>query len=142
MIQPKELAEDIAVCAFVPPEKLAELAPKFRTIVNNRPDFEEPGQPSSAEIEAEARRLGLDYVHIPVVPGAVQDDQVATFGKVASTRKGPILAFCKTGRRAVILWALWQAGRRSADDILEAAATAGHDLSSLRQRLEEKAAQG
>ena len=140
MTDPKKLADNIAVCAFVPPEKLAELATKFRTIVNNRPDLEEPGQPSSAELEAEARRLGLDYVHIPVVPGQVNDELVAAFGEAVSNRKGPVLAFCKSGRRAATLWALSQAGRRSTDDILNAAAAAGYDLTALRPRLEEKAA--
>lgn len=140
MTNPKTLTDEIAVCAFVPPEKLAELAPRFRTIVNNRPDREEPGQPSSAELEAEARRLGLDYVHIPVVPGQVNDEQVAAFGEAVSQRKGPVLAFCKSGRRAATLWALSQAGRRSADEILTAVAAAGYDLRGLRPKLEEKAA--
>ena len=140
MTNPKTLSDDIAVCAFVPPEKLAELAPRFRTIVNNRPDFEEPGQPSSAELEAEARRLGLDYVHIPVIPGQVTDEQVAAFGEAVTNRKGPLLAFCKSGKRAATLWALSEAGRRSADEILRAAAAAGYDLGALRQILEARAA--
>ena len=140
MTEPKTLTDEIAVCAFVPPEKLAELAPRFRTIVNNRPDSEEPGQPSSAELEAEARRLGLDYVHIPVIPGNISDEQVAAFGDALANRKGPVLAFCKSGRRAATLWALSQARRRSADEILNAAAAAGFDLSALKPKLEEKAA--
>lgn len=140
MTNPKQLTDEIAVSAFVPPEKLADLAPRFRTIVNNRPDLEEPGQPSSAQLEAEARRLGLDYVHIPVVPGQIHDEQVTAFGEALTNRKGPVLAFCKTGRRAVTLWALSQAGRRSADEILRAAEAAGYDLSALRPKLEGKAA--
>ena len=140
MTNPKTLSDDIAVCAFVPPEKLAELAPRFRTIVNNRPDFEEPGQPSSAELEAEARRLGLDYVHIPVIPGQVTHEQVAAFGEAVTNRKGPLLAFCRSGKRAATLWALSEAGRRSADEILRAAAAAGYDLGALRQILEARAA--
>ena len=142
MTEPKTLTDEIAVCAFVPPEKLAELAPKFRTIVNNRPDLEEPGQPSSAELEAEARRLGVEYVHIPVIPGQIDDEQVAAFGEVVSNRTGPVLAFCKSGRRAATLWALSQAGRRSTEEILNAAAAAGFDLAALRPKLEEKAAHG
>lgn len=140
MTDPKKLADEIAVCAFVPPEELAELATRFRTIINNRPDSEEPGQPSSAEIGAEARRLGLDYVHIPIVHGQIGDEQVAAFGKAVSNRRGPVLAFCKTGRRAAMLWALSQAGQRSADEILTAAAAAGYDLSALKPKLEERAA--
>ena len=139
MSEPSRLTDKIAVCAFVPPGKLGELAPKFRTIINNRPDDEEPGQPSSEEIEAEARRLGLEYVHIPVVPGQISEEQVAAFGNAVSGSEGGVLAFCRSGTRAATLWALSQAGRRGVDDILKAAAAAGHDLSRLRPKLEEKA---
>ena len=139
MTEPRQLTDEIAVCTFVPPEKLAERAPKFRTIINNRPDSEEPGQASSAEIEAEARRLGVDYVHIPVVPGQVSDEQVAAFGNVLKSRPGPVLAFCRSGKRAATLWALSQVGQRSVNEILKAAAAAGYDLSDLKPKLEEKA---
>jgi sulfide:quinone oxidoreductase len=139
MTEPKQLADDISVCAFVPPDRLAELAPRFRTIINNRPDMEEPGQPDSAEIEAEARRLGLDYVHLPVVPGQFADDQAAKFGKAVAASRGPVLAFCKSGRRAATLWALAQKGKQPVDDILAAASAAGFDLSSLRDTLTESA---
>jgi sulfide:quinone oxidoreductase len=139
MNEPRRLTDEIAVCAFVPPAELAELAPKFRTIINNRPDSEEPGQPSSVEIEAEARRLGLDYVHIPVVAGQITDAQVAAFGKALKTRPGPVLAFCKSGKRAATLWALSQVGQRSVDEILKGAAAAGYDLTDLKPKLKEKA---
>lgn len=135
----KPLADDVSVCAFVPPDKLVDLAPTFRTIINNRPDGEEPGQPTSAEIEAEARRLGLDYIHLPVVPGKIIDDQVRKFSEVIAHHEGPILAFCRTGTRSATLWALSQSGKRTPDDILKTAAGAGYDLSSLAQRLGEKA---
>jgi sulfide:quinone oxidoreductase len=135
----KPLADDVCVCAFVPPEKLAELAPRFRTIINNRPDAEEPGQPGSAQIEAEARLLGLDYVHLPVVPGKITDEQAAAFGAAIAARKRPILAFCRTGTRSATLWALSQSGKRSPEEIIETAAAAGYDLSALKPKLEEKA---
>lgn len=140
MTETKPLSDDLEVCAFVPPEKLAELAPRFRTIINNRPDGEEAGQPTSAEIENEARRLGMDYVHIPVVPGKVDAEQVAAFRKAIQSRKGPVLAFCKTGRRAATLWALSQGGHRGVHKILGRVAAAGYDLSALKPAI-EKAAQ-
>lgn len=136
----KPLADDVCVSAFVPPEKLADLAPQFRTIINNRPDAEEPGQPTSAEIEAEARRLGLDYLHLPVVPGKITDEEIERFGEAIVRRKGPILAFCRTGTRSATLWALSQSGKRTPDEILKIAAAAGYDLSAIIPRLEEKAA--
>ena len=139
MTDPKKLTDEFSVCAFVPPDRLAELAPQFRTVINNRPDREEPGQPNAAEIEAEARRLGLDYVHLPVVPGQFGDDQVAAMGKAVAASRGPVLAFCKTGRRAATLWALSQKGKRPVEEILAAASDAGFDLSGLRDALTEPA---
>ena len=136
----KPLADDVCVSAFVLPEKVADLAPNFRTIINNRPDAEEPGQPTSAEIEAEATRLGLDYLHLPVVPGKITDGQAESFGEAIARRKGPVLAFCRTGTRSATLWALSQAGKRTPDEILRTAAAAGYDLSAIAPRLEEKAA--
>lgn len=133
----KPVSVDFAVCGFIPPEKLADLPPRIRTVINNRPDAEEPGQPTSTEIEAEARRLGLNYVHIPVVPGQFTGEQVAAFAEAAGT--GPAVAFCKSGKRAATLWALSQRGRMGADEILASAKAAGFDLAELKPRLEEKA---
>ena len=139
MIDTKALADDLSVSAFLPPQRLAELHGRFKTIINNRPDAEEPGQPTSAEIEAEARRLGLAYVHLPVIAGQISDEQVRSFAEALAEHQGPALAFCGTGRRSTMLWALSQAGRYGPEAVLKAAADAGYDLSSLRPRLEEKA---
>ena len=138
MSKTKKLADDLSVCSMVTPDELPALAREFRTIINNRPDFEEPGQPSSAELEAVARNAGMEYVHIPVVPGQIGDDHVARFAKALADRPGTKLAFCRSGQRAASLWALAQAGTRGTDDILAAAAAAGYDLSALRRRLEAK----
>jgi uncharacterized protein (TIGR01244 family) len=136
---PKLLGDDVWISAFVPPGELSALAPRFRTIINNRSDGEEPGQPSSAEISAEALRLGLDYAHVPVVPGKFGEEQLLAFMEASDNSQGPILAFCKTGRRAASLWALAEAKRskRSIEEILAAAAAAGHDLCGMRPALGE-----
>ncbi|MEO7178269.1 MAG: TIGR01244 family sulfur transferase, partial [Allosphingosinicella sp.] len=68
-----------------------------RLIVNNRPDGEEPGQPSSAQIEAAARAAGLDYRHIPIA-GGFPPEQVEAMAR--SLEQGPVLAFCRTGTRS------------------------------------------
>jgi len=140
MTTTKSLADEISVCSFVSPADLPELASKFRTIVNARPDAEEPGQPSSAEVAAAASRVGLEYVHIPVVPGQISDAQVAAFAKTLGDKPGPVLAYCKTGTRAASLWALSQAGTQGAEQVLAAATKAGFDLEGLRPRIEAKAA--
>lgn len=136
MSEARKLDDELSVCSFVSPAELPAMTKQFRTIINNRPDGEEPGQATSAELEAAARRLGLDYVHIPVVPGQFGDEQVARFAEALARHPGPKLAFCRTGTRAASLWALAQSGTRSADDLLRAAREAGYDLSSLKPRLE------
>ena len=73
--------------------------------------------------------------HIPVVPGAISDEQVAQFKAALAELPGPVVAFCRSGARAASLWALSNAGLRSADDIISTAAEAGYDLSALRERL-------
>lgn len=140
MIETRPLADGLSVCSFVSPAELPELAQRFRTVVNARPDDEEPGQPSSAEIAEAARRLGLEYVHIPVIPGQIGDDQVAAFAAALGDKPGPVLAFCRSGARAASLWALSQAGVRGTEQVLEAAAKAGFDLQGLAPRLDARAA--
>lgn len=76
----------------------------FHAIINNRPDAEVPGQPSSDALEHEATRLGLRYAYIPIVPGEMADNDVAEFAQVVSETEGPVLAFCRTGNRSAQLW--------------------------------------
>ena len=136
----KKLTETLSVSTFVPPAKLARAAAGFRTVINNRPDCEEPGQPSSESIAQAAREVGLDYVHIPVVPGQIGASDVDKFAGALDQHEGPVLAFCRTGTRSTMLWALSQAGQRSADEIIATAKEAGYDIEALRPKLEQGAA--
>ncbi|HEX2764549.1 MAG TPA: TIGR01244 family sulfur transferase [Allosphingosinicella sp.] len=107
----------------------AAAAAGVRTIVNNRPDGEEPGQPGSAEIEAAAAAAGLAYRHIPVA-GAFPADKVAAM--VDALRKGPVLAFCKSGTRSTYIWALARAADGAqVEELVGKAAAAGYDLRPL-----------
>lgn len=132
----KRLADGLSVSTFIRPEQLSDVAGAFRTIINNRPDGEEPGQPTSAELAETAGRLGLHYIHIPVVPGRIEDEQVRRFADALATSPQPVLAFCRTGTRSTTLWALSQAGKRNPRDIIATAGTAGYDLSALQPKLE------
>ena len=77
---------------------------RYRAVVNNRPDGEEPGQPSSAEIRREAEQLGLRYAYIPVRPGQMTDADARALGDFVEGAEGPVLAFCRSGVRAFDLW--------------------------------------
>ena len=135
-----QLSPSFSATAQIRLEDLAAIAEAgFRGIVNNRPDGEGPDQPLSLDIAAEAKRLGLDYAHIPVVPGQIEDAQVQRLDVFLRRAQGPVLGFCRTGTRAAQLWALRQTSGGNVEEILAAASRAGYDLTSLRPRLEETA---
>jgi sulfide:quinone oxidoreductase len=108
----------------------------FRAIIDNRPDGEEPGQITAAQMEALAAEQGMGFAHVPVIPGKVGDSHVAAMVSALNHLEGPVLAYCRTGTRSTTLWALSQVGSQSADEILKSASAAGYDLSDLRPRLE------
>jgi len=76
----------------------------FTGIINNRPDGEEIGQPTSSELEAEANRNGLWFLHIPVMPGVLTDEDVHRLNTALRNSEGLILAFCRSGTRSTNLW--------------------------------------
>jgi len=132
----RPLTDTLSVSPQIAPSDLATLAARgFRTVINNRPDGEEPGQPTSAAIAAAAAAAGLAYRHIPVVPGQLQEAQVDGFAEALATLPGPTLAYCRTGTRSATLWALQAARRLPADSVLASAREAGYDLSGLAPRL-------
>jgi len=131
----KRLDGTTLVAGQIQPEDVAGL--EVRMLVNNRPDGEEPGQPSSAEMEAAARAAGLGYRHIPIAGGFTEADVEAM---AEALEAGPALAFCRSGTRSTWLWALARASRGADPEALAAsAAAAGYDLSPLRAALAELA---
>lgn len=107
----------------------------FRAIIDNRPDGEEAGQIAASEMQQMAAAQGMEFVHIPVVPGKLDDAAVAKMGAALESLKGPVLAYCRTGTRSASLWALSQAGREEGHRLMSTAKVAGYDLSSIAHRL-------
>ena len=124
------------VAGQINPEEVAGLARQGVTaIVNNRPDGEEMGQPASAEIADAATAAGVLYVHLPVA-GGFAPGQVEALAEVLD-KPGRVLAYCKSGTRSTLLWALARA--RLGDDPEELAAkaeAAGYDLGPVRRFLQ------
>jgi len=106
----------------------------FRAIVDCRPDGEGAGQPSFANVSSWAAKHGLEAIHTPVTPSDIRDADVEKFARAIESAGGPVLGYCKTGKRAATLWALSQAGKLGADAVLSAAKGAGVDLSALAPR--------
>jgi uncharacterized protein (TIGR01244 family) len=127
------VAPEFSVAPQIGPEDFAAAAAQgFRTIINNRPDGEAPGQLSSADAEAAAAAAGLIYRAIPVVmpfPSAAID----AFAEALAQTPGPHLAYCRSGTRSITLWSMAQAkAGADPDALVKAAADAGYDLSGAR----------
>jgi uncharacterized protein (TIGR01244 family) len=124
------------VSGQIRPEELAGIKARgIAMIVNNRPDGEEPGQPSGTEVEAAALAAGLDYRHVPVA-GRLSDGQVEAMADALAAASGPVLAFCRSGTRSTFLWALARSRQGDpADEIMRKAAEAGYDLRPIEAYL-------
>ncbi len=98
----QRLTADIAVAPQLEPEAMAEAAAAgFRSVINNRPDYEGgPTQPTSVRMEAAARAAGLEYAWLPVAPNLQTEDEIARFAQLLATLPTPILAFCRSGTRS------------------------------------------
>ncbi len=107
----------------------------FKAIINNRPDGEEADQITAAEMEQMTRSHGMEFVHIPVMSGKIDDAAVMKMGAALDSLEGPVLAYCRTGTRSTNLWALSEAGSTDADHIMRTAKAAGYDLSPITDRL-------
>ncbi|MFL6735236.1 MAG: TIGR01244 family sulfur transferase [Sphingomicrobium sp.] len=105
-------------------------------IVNNRPDGEDPDQPTSAEIEQAAAVAGLEYRHIPIWrgPGPAEIEQIRE--AIDDCREGKLLLFCRSGTRSTFGWAVAQAENgRSRDELERCAQEAGYDLGPVAHLL-------
>ena len=115
----------------------AARAEGVRLVINNRPDGEAPDQPSGSEIEAAARAAGMDYRAIPVTPGGFDEGQVQAMAEALENADGKVLAYCRSGTRSTLLWALAQAAcGADPQAIADAAADAGYDVSPVRPAIE------
>lgn len=133
----RPLDEVLSASPQIAPEDLPAIAAQgFRSVISNRPDGEEPGQPSAEDLRQAAEAAGLAFAHVPVVGGAISDQDVADFRKALADLPKPIFGFCRTGTRTTTLWALAHASDIDAKNLISTAKTAGYDLSGLLPRLE------
>lgn len=103
-VQP--VSPDVCVAPQLTPDAMAAAAVAgFKSVVNNRPDFEGgPDQPTNAAIEAAARAAGLEYRFLPVSGGYQSAEEISAFARLLAELPRPILAFCRTGTRSAKLY--------------------------------------
>lgn len=130
----KPLTADFSVAAQIAVPDVQEAAAQgFTYIVNNRPDGEQPGQPAGDEIAAAAAASGLRYAAIPVDHSGFSMPQVDALRAILNGGAGRVLAYCRSGTRSTMLWALAQSADGAGPATLtEAAAAQGYDLLPLQ----------
>ncbi len=102
----RPIAEGVCVAPQLGPEAMAEAARLgFRSVINNRPDFEHgPDQPSNTAIEAAARAAGLEYRFLPVDGAHQSPEQIAACAALLEELPRPLLMFCRSGARSTRLF--------------------------------------
>ncbi len=132
----RRVTEAFAVAPQINEEDVAQIqAAGFKTIVANRPDGEGGvDQPRMGAIRAKAESLGLAFVALPF-SGAPTPEVVERMSNILNEAPQPVLAYCRTGTRCITAWALTHAGQGTGQEIVDAAADAGYDLSSLQSLL-------
>jgi uncharacterized protein (TIGR01244 family) len=102
----RAVAPDVCVAPQLAPDAMAEAARAgFRSVINNRPDFEhDNNQPTNASIEAAAHAAGLEYRFLPVSGGYQSPEEIAAMAQLLRELPRPILAFCRSGSRSANLY--------------------------------------
>lgn len=110
-------------------------------IVNNRPEGESDDQVPGEDIAAACAARGIAYVAIPVTHAGFSQPQVQAMAAALAGTEAPVLAYCRSGTRSTLLWALAEASRgEDADELARLAGNAGYDLSPVRALMDMLAA--
>ena len=139
----RALTPDYAVSPQIELADLAAVkAAGYTTVINNRPDREIPEYLHSQNIRAAAEALGLTFIDNPVIGGALTVDNVEAQREAVAGAKGPVFAYCASGNRCSIVWALMNAGSRPAEELIAVPARFGYNLGHLKGQLEALALKG
>jgi len=132
----KELSDSVFVAGQISAGDLEAIAGAgITTIINNRPDGEAPLQPLTVTLAAAAESLGIAYHDVPVSGGQIGPEQIEATRKILAGAEGPVLAFCASGARSTMVWAMSQLPEMEVDDILADALVAGYDFRGYRNML-------
>jgi uncharacterized protein (TIGR01244 family) len=132
----RNLTPAYAVSPQIDPSDLVALkAAGFTTIIDNRPDGEIPPHLHTSVMQAAAEGLGLTFVVNPVIGGALTMDNVAAQKAAIAQAAGPVFAYCASGNRSSVVWALAHAGQMPVDDLVGIPAKFGYQLDHLRGQI-------
>jgi len=133
----RALTPTYAVSPQISPDDLPAIkAAGYVTVVDNRPDAEIPSDLHTDNMRAAAEALGLEFIANPVIGGAITEENISAQRDAIDAAKGPVFAYCASGNRSSVVWALAHAGRLPADELIGIPARFGYTLEWLRPTLE------
>ncbi|MEP1535664.1 MAG: TIGR01244 family sulfur transferase [Paracoccaceae bacterium] len=128
---------------FVAPQidsaDMADLAAAgIKLIIANRPDSEVPSTHQADAMETAARAAGIDFVRLPLTHQTMTPEIVGQQSSLISEADGVVLAYCASGTRSTIAWALGEAqqGTLTSDEIMSAAQSGGYDLQNMQPTID------
>ncbi|RWN50676.1 TIGR01244 family sulfur transferase [Mesorhizobium sp.] len=105
----RQITEDYSVSGQIQPEEVAAIkAAGFKSVICNRPDDEQPGQPSADTVKAAVEAAGLTFRYIPVISGQITAQNVEDQAEALDELEGPVFAYCRSGARCTNLFGLIQ----------------------------------
>ncbi|MDG4889164.1 MULTISPECIES: TIGR01244 family sulfur transferase [unclassified Mesorhizobium] len=108
----RQISEDYSVSGQIQPEDIVAIKDAgFKSVICNRPDDEQPGQPSADSVKAAAEAAGLAFRYIPVISGQLTMDNVEDQAEALDELEGPVFAYCRSGARCTNLYGLIQQQR-------------------------------
>lgn len=137
----RPLTEQYAVSPQVTPGDAAEIAAAgYRVVICNRPDAENPPEHQMDAVREAVEAAGMAFVANPFSGPTMGMAHVEAQGTAIAGAAGPVFAYCASGNRSSIMWALSQAGTMEADAMIAAAAKHGYQLEGLRDQINALAA--
>lgn len=132
----RQLTPTYFVSPQISPDDMDALsAAGITVILCNRPDAEVPPSHSAAAIRAAAEAAGLTFAEVPLTHQSMVPEVIAENRAMGADTDGVVLAYCASGTRSTIAWALGQAGTLPAEEIISSAAKGGYDLRNMQQAL-------
>jgi sulfide:quinone oxidoreductase len=132
----KQLTRDFFIAPQISESDIIDAANSgFTSVIDARPDGEDAGQPSAAQIAALAQKYRLGFTHVPVTTDAISDADISKFLAALQSADGPVLGYCRSGTRAAMLWALSQVGQMPAAEIFDIVAAAGINIGSVKPKI-------
>ena len=137
-MEPRQLAPRYFVSPQIAPEDIPALkASGITLILCNRPDTEVPPSHQAEAVRRAAEAAGLTFAEQPLTHQTMTPEVIARNRALGAETAETVLAYCASGTRSTIAWALGQAGEMEPDDIVDAAREAGYDIANLAPALRQ-----